>query len=298
MRDGKISCVMTTKGRPALVANAVDAYLRQTYSNRELVIVSQGDRDSNNAIARRLESLGRSDFLFFPVDPRMSLGAMRNLSIELATGHYICQWDDDDWHHPRRLATQWAAIESGPFIASLFCEHLKYFQHTGELYWIDWSVEGIEHRKYLPGTAFFRKDYFFTKGSKLYPEKGPQCAVEEDWNVLEQFTSSGLIAAVHDAEQYVYVYHGANVYGLEHHQLAFRKRVASVETLLQRRESISEALRWADVEGPVVVRSLEDEAFVYLKESDGSGNSLRDGQVHQGKTPADSGGTEVRSSVP
>jgi hypothetical protein len=271
-----------------LVAASVASYLKQTYADRELVILSQGSDEINAVIRSHLHSLRRNDILFFPVDARMSLGAIRNLSIEMATGKYICQWDDDDLHHPRRIATQWAALESGPFIASLFAEHLKYFTHTGELYWIDWSVEGVEHRKYLPGTVFFRKEYFFSKDSKLYPEKGRQSAVEEDWNVLEQLAASGRIASVHQAEQYVYVYHGANVYGLEHHELAFGKRVASVQELLRNRETIWEALKAADVEGPVFVRSLEEEAFVYRKESDGSGNGVRDGQVHHGAPLADS----------
>jgi len=35
-----------------------------------------------------------------------SLGWKRNLACEMAAGEYIAHWDDDDWSHPDRLASQ------------------------------------------------------------------------------------------------------------------------------------------------------------------------------------------------
>jgi glycosyltransferase involved in cell wall biosynthesis len=36
----------------------------------------------------------------------MSLGELRNCSVDAARGEFVCQWDDDDWHAPERLRRQ------------------------------------------------------------------------------------------------------------------------------------------------------------------------------------------------
>ena len=45
-----------------------------------------------------------------PASERLTLGALRNLSLSNARGKYVAQWDDDDWSAPTRLAEQTAAI--------------------------------------------------------------------------------------------------------------------------------------------------------------------------------------------
>src|SRR5436305_1073460 len=38
-----------------------------------------------------------------------TVGDLRNLALEHATGDFIVNWDDDDWHHPRRIEVQMQA---------------------------------------------------------------------------------------------------------------------------------------------------------------------------------------------
>jgi len=41
---------------------------------------------------------------------RLTLGELRNVGLEQASGRWIIQWDDDDRHHPQRITEQmrWA----------------------------------------------------------------------------------------------------------------------------------------------------------------------------------------------
>jgi len=80
----KVSCVTVTSGRVEHVKSSTHCYLSQTYPNRELIILSQGDENSNQAISDYVSSLGRDDILFLSASPSLTLGAMRNSSCELA----------------------------------------------------------------------------------------------------------------------------------------------------------------------------------------------------------------------
>lgn len=258
----KISCVTVTNGRVALLKKAIHCYLSQTYGNKELIVLSQGSNEVNIQIRAHIDSLQRRDIQFISADPKMSLGAMRNLSIELTTGEVICQWDDDDLYHPFRLSNQFHRLSQGA-IAACYRQHLKYYLHTGEMYWIDWSIEKQEFERYLPGTIMFWKQIFYNSYNKLYPEVGECCGREEDLCLLQRFLNEGKIADVDDGHQYTYVYHGNNIYWLEHHNLVLAKRVFNNDELLARKSLLEETFRVVGIDQPVKVRSLEGTAFEY-----------------------------------
>ena len=45
-------------------------------------------------------------WLLVATQPKKTLGELRNISISLSNGVYICQWDDDDYYSPLRLYEQ------------------------------------------------------------------------------------------------------------------------------------------------------------------------------------------------
>ena len=263
----KISCVMTTTGRVEHVKRSVGCYLRQTYHPRDLTILSQGNEVDNAAIGTYLEQMGRDDIRFFAVSPRLTLGAMRNLSCEIAPGELICQWDDDDLYHPVRIMSQYRAIRSeGQSVGSAYSAFLKYFAHTGEIYWCNWKGENRPLSRYLPGSVMFYKRFFYLAGSRLYPETGSQCHVEEDLNVLGKLLAHGKVVPIYDALHYLYIYHGTNTYDLKHHQLTLLttsgKFVMSVEELLQNRTHLEKSLQTMGLSQPLKIRSLAGDAFL------------------------------------
>ncbi len=263
----KVSCVMVTTGRINLVKRSIHCYLGQSYSNRELIVVSQGDEHQNRAIKAHISSLERDDILFVEAPKHLCLGAMRNLSVELTTGELICQWDDDDIFHPERIKTQYRSMVPTSSLASFYSEFLKYFADTGDLYCCNWSKEHQYSHRYLCGTAMFFKSAFHEYRNILYPEEGNQCRVEEDLNVLEKLMIKGKIAAPSEGHHYVYIYHGANTYDLTHHKLSidttWRKTLLGKDALLEKQHLIEETLRFGGVTEPVNVRSGDKLAFTF-----------------------------------
>lgn len=102
-----VSCIMPTSRRPlALQPSAFDCWLRQTYANRELIIVAEG-------LPEQITSPNDRRIRYIQADPSLTTGEKRNLACEVARGEYIVNWDDDDWSSPERITEQVDALEAG-----------------------------------------------------------------------------------------------------------------------------------------------------------------------------------------
>lgn len=101
-----ITCIMPTRDRRRFVAQAFTYFERQTWPERELVVLDDGD----DPVEDLVQSDPRVRYVRLPV--RRSTGAKRNLACEMARGELIAHWDDDDWMAPRRLAVQANAINA------------------------------------------------------------------------------------------------------------------------------------------------------------------------------------------
>lgn len=101
-----ISCVcLTIPGREKFLERAIDCFTRQTYSNRELVIVAEPDY-SLNALATAVGSLSWPTVALVIPAAKLSVGAKRNEGCKFARGSHIAIWDDDDYSAPHRLSQQ------------------------------------------------------------------------------------------------------------------------------------------------------------------------------------------------
>lgn len=105
MADPLVCAVMLTRNRPQMAARAVDAFKRQTYGNRHLLIWDNGklNRDFQD---------DAEQITHIPADAyrNIKIGALRNeankSAIELYKAQIIVHWDDDDLSHPDRLTEQ------------------------------------------------------------------------------------------------------------------------------------------------------------------------------------------------
>lgn len=102
----KITCVMLTKNRRNFVERSIAYFKAQTYPNRELVIVDDGEPVSD------LES--EQDNIRVVMTKVKVIGEKRNIGCKEATGEIIALWDDDEWQSPNRLAMQYKALISSP----------------------------------------------------------------------------------------------------------------------------------------------------------------------------------------
>lgn len=263
----KVSCtVVNTTGRFHLLKKSVQCYLNQTYPNKELVIISQAEE--SDQIKEWIESLNRDDVLFFEAPPSISLGEMRNTSIEIARGDVICQWDDDDWYHSDRISYQYDLLLSTTSAsACCYSTFLKYFKEEKVMYVCDWSGEG-KFGKFLSGAVMFYKKYYHEYECRFYPEFGDQCHTEEDLNVLKKLIEKGDIIPALKPSHYVYIYHGLNTYDRFHHELALdvkdgRKSVMSKSELIRHKEILIESMKDMGVEDTISFCDLNDQAFTY-----------------------------------
>jgi glycosyltransferase involved in cell wall biosynthesis len=97
MAEG-VSCLCLTYGRPALLEEAVESFLRQRWRGpKELVVVN--DHPEQELLCDHPE------VRVFNFGWRLPcLGAKRNLSAALARYDHLLLWDDDDIHLPWRVA--------------------------------------------------------------------------------------------------------------------------------------------------------------------------------------------------
>jgi glycosyltransferase involved in cell wall biosynthesis len=95
---------MVTANRANLARRAIQCYLQQTYPNKELIIIDDGQED----YAPILADVPAGELRYIKLDPAPGqvLGTLRNRSLEEATGDFMAQWDDDDWYHPERIERQ------------------------------------------------------------------------------------------------------------------------------------------------------------------------------------------------
>src|ERR1700690_3838974 len=99
-----ISCLTVTReARFTSLKLAIADYTHQTWPERELVIVHDGS-DAFDAELRTLAAAHPAAAIAIHREPaRRTLGELRNVAIDAARGDIVCQWDDDDRYHPRRL---------------------------------------------------------------------------------------------------------------------------------------------------------------------------------------------------
>ncbi len=167
-----VSCLMTTYDRLSLAKHAILSFAAQTYPEKELIVVSDGPARFRGSLARYVAALGIARVRFVDAGSRtaLTLGRLRNLSVDAAAGEIVCQWDDDDYSHPERLQLQADELIRADAGACFLTDHLQFIDEQGALYWVDWRLaraeSGMDHL--APGTMMMRRDPRFR-----YPEDGP-----------------------------------------------------------------------------------------------------------------------------
>ena len=104
-----VSCLCVTEDRPAFIPWLLWNFEKQTYPNCELVVV-----DSSSESIREL--LPESVILVH-AEHGSSVGAKRNLALEICRGEAITWMDDDDWQHPDKCSILAESLGQGHDVA-------------------------------------------------------------------------------------------------------------------------------------------------------------------------------------
>lgn len=106
----RVSVIVSTYNRAALLPRAIASVLAQTYDDFEVVVVDDGSTDGTAAVMEAM------------TDPRIryvwqdnqGLAAGRNRGLSVVRGEYIALLDDDDIYLPHKLAVQVGALDADP----------------------------------------------------------------------------------------------------------------------------------------------------------------------------------------
>lgn len=146
----KVTCFMPTRNRRAWLPSAIRNWQLQTYANRELLIVADGEKV--NDLIPQDDSRITLVHLTDPERPNL-LPEKFNIACNIAKGEILAKWDDDDWYAPSRLSDQVHLMKvRGAAVAGyrniLFTDGKDFYRYIG---WPDW-VSGT--------TLMFRRDWW------------------------------------------------------------------------------------------------------------------------------------------
>lgn len=107
----KVSVIIPTHNRAALLGGAIQSVLDQTFGDFELLVVDDGSEDHPEQVVRSFSD-PRIRFIRHPV--ARGGGAARNTGIQNTHGPFVAFLDDDDAWYPEKLAQQVALLDRGP----------------------------------------------------------------------------------------------------------------------------------------------------------------------------------------
>jgi glycosyltransferase involved in cell wall biosynthesis len=238
-----VSCLMVTAAGPERapwLAVALAGYCRQSHPRTEMVIVLDRPAPADRArVEQQVAGLGRPDIRVLCPPGKRSLGALRNLSVDAARGELICLWDDDDIHHPRRIERQLAHLRQTGADAVLLADCLHLFMQQATCFWVNWQRTDFGG---LPGTLLARRDH-----GLRYPESGRFARTGEDTDLLLRLAATCRMAYL-AAPPFLYIYrfHGANTWQLDHHTMLAEGFCEPRERLVEHQAALLGSLQELD----------------------------------------------------
>jgi glycosyltransferase involved in cell wall biosynthesis len=197
----KISCLMVSRGLVFPARFAVECYQRQTYPDRELVVVTSR-KDSE--LGGWLEALGDPSIRYIETG-EAPLGALRNVSVAAARGELVSVWDDDDLYHPQRLEVQARLLERTGAAAHLSQQLMIWWPQRRRL--------GLSNRRPWENSMLARR--------ALLPEY-PEVSLSEDKQVVVQLRERHPVTVTSVPALYCYVIHGNNSWHQAHFEEIWR----------------------------------------------------------------------------
>ena len=198
---------MVTANRRNLAQRAVQCFLDQTYENKELVIVDDGEEDYA-PILNKIPA-DQVSYIKLEKEPDFVLGKLRNKSLEYASGDYLIQWDDDDWYHADRIKIQAEILDQG-YDACCLSSALM---HLDSPEFMDHPYVGILPDG-IPGSIMHRKS-----NTIRYPEtrRAEDTVYLNEWMKLRYFK-------LDDSFNFLFLraFHGSNTWEREHFQRRIR----------------------------------------------------------------------------
>lgn len=124
----RITVVLATHRRPALLAEALASVAAQTFRDLETLVAEDGGTEET---ARVVAASGAPGARHLPLGFSGRHGAVRNAALRQASSPFVAFLDDDDlWLH-RKLEAHLAALEAAPWAGLVFGPVLRFGEAQG-----------------------------------------------------------------------------------------------------------------------------------------------------------------------
>lgn len=171
----KVSVIIPNYNREKLIAETLDSFIVQDYSNWECIIVDDGSTDRSVEIIKEFcKEDSRFRLLVRPKEMTKGANTCRNLGFEAAKGEFINWFDSDDVLLPGFLSERMEIFKVSPQLELIITactmtdEHLNPVQkwelkENSDIFYKDYV---LWKQKIITGSILFRKD--FLNGKKLF----------------------------------------------------------------------------------------------------------------------------------
>ena len=199
-----VTCIMPTRDRPAYVRQAIQYFERQSYPERELIILDDGMQPLAGEVPLHPR------IRYVRVAPGHSVGAKRNQGCELARGTIIAHWDDDDWYGPDRLRAQVEPLLRKVAEITALRETTFFYVES----WEFWNCSPHEHQRLFVGDVHGGTLVFYRHVWERLA-RYPCVSLAEDAGFLRQALKSGArLLGISSQNLFLYLRHATNTWSL------------------------------------------------------------------------------------
>lgn len=198
----KVSCLCVTEFRCKQLEFAYDLYRKQSYDNKQLIIVYSGlDKETENFVGK-IMAIDTSVLAVRIAQPsQITLGEKRNIGVRAASGSYVCNWDDDDIYHVDRISTSLTALKQSGKKSATLSNIILYDKKSESAY--------VSKRRFWEQTIICNKNYLLENNISY----GALNSGEDTEFVIKMADD---IFPICEPALYIYVFHNSNTCN-DHH---------------------------------------------------------------------------------
>jgi teichuronic acid biosynthesis glycosyltransferase TuaG len=177
-----VSVIISTHNRPDFLKKTLQSILQQSYSNLEVLVISNGFSNDNRKV---VEAMHDSRLIYLEQENSGGPASPRNHGIRKSKGQYLAFCDDDDLWMTEKLEKQVEALEKNPEYGLCYTKMLQ-FDEEKEYSSVDYSkratLENLLYVNRVPmSSIFIRKSLVELYGGFCESKK---VGISEDYEFL------------------------------------------------------------------------------------------------------------------
>lgn len=183
-QDIKVSIIMPTWNRAAVIGRAIDSVLRQNYKNYELIISDDGSTDDTEKIIKK--NYAKEARIKYIKLSHSGVSRARNIGLKESTGHLIAYLDSDNMWLDNYLLLMVNSFVENPGVNTMYCG-LRVMDNVAKAYYTrlrEYDRKSLLIRNYIDLNIFMHKRSHFD----LFGGFDEQLPPLEDWELIIRYT--------------------------------------------------------------------------------------------------------------